>query len=165
MRRPHGVRGRLLVQPLTDVEGRFGPGRKLELVSADGRRQVVEVAHSAVHGQDLLLSLVGFDSRDAVEALRGSTFEVRRTDTPSAPEGSFYYFELVGCECSDAEAGVLGVVENVIEDGGGLLLEVSTEARTILVPFVRSFIRSIDVAGRRIELELPEGLIDSCAST
>lgn len=165
MRRPHGVRGGLLVQPLSDVEGRFAPGNRLQLVTTDGRRQLVEVARSAPHGGDLLLSLVGFDSRDDVEPLRGATLEVDRADTPSAPEGSFYYFELIGCECSDLNEGVLGVVDRVIEDGGGLLLEVSDGPRTILVPFVQSFIREIDVADRRIEFELPEGLIDSCAST
>ena len=165
MRRPHGVRGTLLVQPLSDVEDRFAPGNELLLVSAEGRRQRVEVAHSALHGGDLLLSLVGFDSRDAVESLRGATLEVSRTATPAAPEGAFYYFELIGCECSDLNEGLLGVVEGVIEDGGGLLLKVSDGPRIVLVPFVQSFIRSIDVPARRIELELPEGLIDSCAST
>ncbi len=165
MRRPHGVRGALLVRPLSDVEGRFAPGTQLELVAADGGRQVVEVARAAPHAGDLLVSLVGFDSRESVDPLRGSTFEVKRADTPAAPTGAYYYFELVGCRCADLREGDLGVVERVVEDGGGLLLEVRDGTRTIPVPFVRSFIRSIDVAGRRIELTLPEGLVESCAST
>ncbi len=165
MLRPHGVHGGLVVEPLSDVPGRFAPGTELLLVSADGRRQAVEVARSAPHGRRLLMSLVGFDSRDAVEPLRNRTLEVSRDSTPSAPEGAFYYFELVGCECADLHAGGLGSVRGVIEDGGGLLLEVSDGARTLLVPFVRSFIRSVDVAGRRIELELPDGLIETCVST
>ncbi len=165
VRRPHGVHGGLVVEPLSNVPGRFAPGTELVLVSADGRRQPVEVARSAPHGRRLLVSLVGYEDRDAVEPLRGAVLEVSRAATPSAPEGAFYYFELVGCECADLDRGGLGTVSDVIEDGGGLLLEVSDGARTLLVPFVRSFIRSVDIAGRRIELELPEGLIDSCAST
>lgn len=165
MRRPHGVRGRLVVQPLSDVEGRFAPGHELDLVTADGRRRPVEIAQAAPHGADLLVSLVGLDDRDAAESLRGATFEVSRAETPAAPDGAFYYFELIGCRCADREAGELGVVEDVVEDGGGLLLAVGDGARTILVPFVGSFLRSVDVEARRIDLELPEGLIDSCAST
>ncbi len=165
MRRPHGVRGALLVAPSTDVEERFAAGSELDLVSPDGERRRVEIARCAPHGENLRLSLVGFESREAVEPLRGATFEVSRARTPAAPEGEYYYFELIGCECSDHGAGPLGRVEEVVEDGGGLLLRVSDGSRTVLVPFVRTFLRSIDVAARKIELELPEGLIDTCAST
>ena len=165
VRRPHGVHGRLVVQPLSDVEDRFAPGRRLVVVSSDGRRRPVEVADAAPHGRDLLVRLVGFDDRDAAEELRGASLEVSRAETPAAPDGSFYYFELIGCECADRVAGQLGVVDDVLEDGGGLLLEITDGSRTLLVPFVSSYLRSVDVAARRIELDLPEGLIESCAST
>ena len=165
MRRPHGVRGALLVRSLSEVEGRFAPGTELELVTEGGERRTVEVLHAAPHAGDLLMTLVGYESRDAVESFRGAALEVRREATPSAPEGAYYYFELVGCRCADLAEGELGTVERVVEDGGGLLLEVTDGERTIPIPFVRSFIRSIDVPGRRIELSLPEGLVESCAST
>ena len=165
MRRPHGVRGALLVESLSDVPERFQPGSELQLVPAAGDRRTVVVARAAPHGDGLRVRLVGFDSREDVEPLRGATLEVSRERTPTAPEGAFYYFELVGCDCVDTGEGPLGTVREVFEDGGGLLLEVSDGARTVLVPFVQSFIRTVDVAGRRIELELPEGLIEICVST
>lgn len=165
MRRPHGVRGAILVEPLSDVPERFAPGSTLDLVTADGLRQSVEIVSAAPHGDALRLSLAGFTDRDRVEILRGATLEVSRDLTPAAPEGEFYYFELTGCLCVDALAGELGTVSRVIEDGGGLLLEVVDGARTLPIPFVRAFVRSVDVAGRRIELDLPEGLIEACAST
>ena len=165
MRRPHGVRGAILVEALSDVPERFAPGSTLDLVTADGERRRVEVASAAPHGDSLRLTLAGLTDRDQAELLRGATLEVSRALTPAAPEGEFYYFELAGCLCVDALAGPLGTVSRVIEDGGGLLLEVVDGARTLPIPFVRAFIRSVDVAGRRIELELPEGLIEACAST
>ena len=165
MRRPHGIRGAVLIEPLSDVPERFAPGSVLDLVGADGRRQPVEVVHAAAHGDSLRVSFVGFDSRDDVEPLRGGTLEVSRERTPAAPDGEFYYFELAGCVCVDRVGGTLGTVSAVIEDGGGLLLEVVDGERTLPIPFVRAFIHSIDIPGRRIELELPEGLIETCAST
>ena len=51
------------------------------------------------------------------------------------------------------------------EDGGGLLLEVESGERRLLVPFVDAFVVKIDVAARRIDLDLPPGLVDVCAST
>ncbi len=165
MRRPHGVHGGLLIEALSDVPQRFAPGSVLDLVTADGRRRPVEVAQAAPHGDSLRVSFVGFDDRDDVEPLRGATLEVRRELTPSAPEGEFYYFELAGCVCVDRVGGTLGPVSGVIEDGGGLLLEVVDGDRTLLIPFVKAFIVAIDIPGRRIELDLPEGLIETCGST
>jgi 16S rRNA processing protein RimM len=165
VRRPHGIRGGVLVEVLSDVPERFAAGSLLELVTAGGHRRQVEVAQAAPHGDSLRVSFVGFDSRDDVEPLKGAGLEVRRELTPSAPEGEFYYFELAGCVCVDRVGGNLGTVTRVIEDGGGLLLEVVDGERTLPVPFVRAFIRSIDIPGRRIDLELPDGLIETCVST
>ncbi len=165
VRRPHGVRGTVLVEALTDVPGRFDAGSVLTLVLDDGARRRVEIASAAPHGDVLRVSFAGLDDRSDVEGFRGAILEVARDSTPAAPEGEFYYFELTGCLCVDRESGVLGTVEEVIEDGGGLLLEVIEGERTLLVPFVQDFIHSIDVKARRIELALPEGLIETCEST
>jgi len=57
------------------------------------------------------------------------------------------------------------VVVDLLEDGGGLLLIVEGEEGQVPVPFVQSFIREIDVARGTIDLELPPGLLETCAST
>jgi 16S rRNA processing protein RimM len=165
VRRPHGVRGELLIESSSDVGGRFAAGSELQLVPKRGARRRVRVDAARSHGDGVLVRLEGFESRDDVEPLRGAHFEVERSQIPEAPEGSYYYFELIGCVCSDRHEGELGVVEGVLEDGGGLLLEVRGEGRSVPVPFVDSFLRSIDVEGRCIELELPAGLLETCAST
>jgi len=81
-----------------------------------------------------------------------------------APAGSYYYFELAGCLCRDTNHGELGRVCEVIEDGGGLLLEVRAGERLLLVPFVEEYVAAVDVAGRRIDLQLPNGLLETCTS-
>ena len=53
----------------------------------------------------------------------------------------------------------------IIEDGGGLLLQVERNGQKVLIPFVQSFIREIDLEGGKIDLELPPGLLETCAST
>jgi 16S rRNA processing protein RimM len=164
IRRPHGVRGEVLVESLSDVPGRFDAGSRLYLVGAGGEARVVEVASSRPHAGGLLLSFRGLDDRDAVAPYRGGKLEVERRDTPEAPAGSFYYFELVGCRCVDSKEGELGEVEDVVEDGGGLLLRVRGEERELLIPFVERYLVRVDVAGRLIALALPAGLADVCAS-
>ena len=138
VRRPHGLRGDLLVDVHSDVPGRLDAGGELLLVSAGGRRERVRIAQSRARGGECVLRLDGRDGRDQVEALRGATLEVEIHEVPPAPEGSFYFFDLVGTRCVDRREGDLGEVREVIEDGGGFLLRLVGGKREVLVPFVKS---------------------------
>lgn len=149
---------------LSDVPGRLEAGSRLWLVGPAGERLAVEIVGSRPHAGGLLLSFRGLEELGAVERFRGGRLEVERAATPPAPAGSYYYYELVGCSCVDAGEGELGVVEDVVEDGGGLLLRVRGAGRELLIPFVDSYLTAVDVAARRIGLALPPGLVETCAS-
>ena len=170
--RPHGLRGDVVVEVLSDVPERLAPGSRLAAVAdteapaAAGKAAAIEleVAASRAHNAGRLLRFAGRDDRDAVEELRGLWLTVERAAVPDPPEGTYYHYELVGCRVRDAEAGELGEVVDLVEDGGGLLLLVSDGARQIPVPFVASFLAEVDVASGRIELALPPGFLEACAS-
>lgn len=165
VRRPHGVRGELLVEAWTDVDGRFERGSRLLVRTAAGTRRPVRITAVRPHAAALLVRLEEHDDRDAVEPLRGAVFEVPRAETPAPGDGTFYYFELAGCACRDRCAGSLGRVRDVLEDGGGLLLEVEDRGRRLLIPFVEAYIDRIDVGAGSIDLDLPAGLVETCTST
>ena len=120
VRRPHGVRGAVIVESLTDVPHRWAPGSRL-LDAADTRREL-EVERSQEHSGALLVWFRGVGDRDGADALRGVELAVREEDVPTPEEGTWYQFQLVGCRCRDAEAGDLGEVVDLVEDGGGDLL-------------------------------------------
>lgn len=164
VRRPHGIRGGVLVEVLTDVAGRLAAGSELLLVPAAGATRPVTVTAHSPHKHGALMQFAGVDDRDAAASLRGATLEVERSRVPPAPPETYYHFQLVGLVVRDLEAGELGEVVNVVEDGGGVLLVVSDGRRTLPVPFVQSFIRRLDVELGELELELPPGLIELCAS-
>jgi 16S rRNA processing protein RimM len=161
--RPHGVRGEVVVEVLSDVAGRFDQGSALAAAREGEAARVLTVATSRPHKSGAVVRFAGVDDRDAAEALRDFWLTVPRTEVPEAPEGTYYQFELLGCRCATAE-GELGRVVDVVEDGGGLLLVVDDGSRTVPVPFVQRFLRTVDVAHGRIELDLPPGLIETCAS-
>ncbi|MGH9464677.1 MAG: hypothetical protein ACRD0X_03455, partial [Thermoanaerobaculia bacterium] len=75
-----------------------------------------------------------------------------------------YHHQLVGCSCRDAVHGDLGVVTGLVADGGGLLLKVEQSQHTLLVPFAAAYLVSVDPVAKRIELALPAGLVEACAS-
>jgi 16S rRNA processing protein RimM len=160
--KPHGLAGDVVVEVESDVEDRFAPGSTLRL-GAHGR--VVEVVAARPFGDRLLVRFAGMNDRTAVEGLRGLELTVAVDQVPAAPAGSYYHFELLGCSCHDRQVGELGQVRAIHEDGGGLLLEVESGERRVLVPFVDAFVLAVDVAEGRIDLDLPPGLVDVCAST
>ena len=161
----HGLRGEVVVEELSDVEGRFDGGREVLLARPDGTFDRETILRVGGYKGRLLVRFVGCDDRDRAESFRGREIHVPREDVPLAPEGEFYYFQLIDCECRDVEAGELGRVQSVIEDGGGLLLEVERGGGTLLIPFVRSYIHRVDVERGKIDLELPPGLLETCEST
>lgn len=168
--RPVGLQGEVVAEVLSDVPGRLDPGREL-LVSPAKQDGVtgsrlparLTIASRRAHRSGTVLRFAGVAGREAAAALRGAWLEVDESEVPAAPEGTYYYFQLLGCSCSD-RGEHLGEVVDLREDGGGLLLVVSDGAREVDVPFVRTFLRRIDIARGMIELVLPPGLVETCAS-
>jgi 16S rRNA processing protein RimM len=165
--RPHGVRGEVVVQVLSDVPGRLEPGSELlgtRLGTRDGNPAVtLTVETHREHKSGAVIRFAGWDDRDKAEGLRNLLLEVERSQVPAAPEGTYWWYQLLGCRC-EVDGEDLGEVVDLVEDGGGLLLVVSDGEREVPIPFVRSFLKDVDVERGQIELELPEGLLEACAS-
>lgn len=170
--RPHGVRGEVVVEVASDNPERFVKGAELLLMapgqageaSPESARRRLTIDTVRPHRGVLLVGFAGIEDRDAADAVRGE-LAVPAGEVPEAPEGTWYHFQLLGCRVIDRAAGDLGEVVDLLEDGGGLLLVVAGEGRRVPVPFVERFLVGVDVAARRIEVALPEGLIEACAST
>jgi 16S rRNA processing protein RimM len=164
VRKPHGVRGEVAVEVLSDVSDRFAVGAEMSAVSDSLPARQIRIASVRRATEQAIVRFEGFDSRDKAQELRGARLEVSLESVPAAPSGSYFFFELVGCECEDATAGELGIVEDILEDGGGLVLEIETDKGRLLIPFVEAYLKRVDPVGRRIEVDLPEGLIEACTS-
>lgn len=164
--RPHGVRGEVVVEVLSDVPGRFKKGSRVTGVREGSPPLVLTVAMGRVHKSGAVVRFEGYDSRERAEELRALDLEIPRSEVPKAKRGTYYHFELLGCRVHDAHDGgqELGKVAEVVEDGGGVMLIVEGEGRRVPVPFVKEILRKVDVAAGRIDVALPEGLLEACAS-
>ena len=162
--RPHGVRGEVVVEVLSDVPARFQKGSRVTGVREGAPPLLLTVATGRVHKTGAVVRFEGYDDRDRAGELRGLDLEVPRAEVPKARRGTYYQFELLGCLCRD-HGQELGRVVEVVEDGGGVMLIVEGEGRRIPVPFVKELLRKVDVVHGVIDLRLPEGLLEICAST
>ena len=164
--RAHGTRGELLVEPLTDHPGDvFAPGVVLRLADAAGRDPDPDLPPLRVrsvrpfrHGW--LVTFGGVEDRSAAELLRGRYVLIERARLPALAEGEVFLHELIGLEVARADGTRVGEVVQVYELRPADLIEVRTERGTVLVPFVGSIVRGVDVAGGRLVIDPPEGLLE-----
>ena len=66
----------------------------------------------------------------------------------------------IGYEVVDAHAGRLGVVEAVDESTLNVLFRIERDGAELLIPAVEEFISWVDQAEKRLEVSLPEGLLE-----
>jgi 16S rRNA processing protein RimM len=159
--RPHGLRGEMSVEVLTDFPDRFVPGLALVATDArgEGRRPLV-VATVRPSGDRLLVAFEGVDSRNAADELRGLDVSVPKGSEVPRPEGFVYHFDVEGCRAVDRAGRDLGLVTALVDVAGRSLLEIETPRGERQVPFVEPIVVSVDVARRLVVLDPPAGLLD-----
>jgi len=145
--RPHGLDGSFHV---TRPDSRLLPLGGV--VTVAGAR--VKIERRAGTEERPILRLEGHAGREAAEALRGEPLLVARADLPELEPGEYWAHELEGCLVVDGDAEV-GVVRRMMPLPSCEALEVErADGGDLLVPLVRDAVRSVDVAGRRIDVDL-----------
>lgn len=163
--RPHGIRGELVVEVLTDSpELRFAPGSVLG-VQRRGvvRAQNLTVTAARQHAGRLLVRAEGVEGRDAAEELRGVLLTVRSDVLePIDDPDEFHDHELTGLRVELVSGDEVGEVREVLHTPAGELLAVRTaDGREVLVPFVAEIVPEVDLAAGRLVVDPPEGLLDA----
>ena len=145
--RPHGLDGSFHV---TRADAR------LLVAGAEVLLDGVPVTIERRAGTDAkpILRLAGHAGRDAAEALRGAQLAVRVSELPPLPEGEYWAHELEGCAVHDGPREI-GTVRRMLELPSCEALEVTrADGAELIVPLVRDAIRSVDRAGRRIDVDM-----------
>ncbi len=164
--RAHGTKGELFVWPLTDQpEDVFVEGMALHLGDEDGLLDeaaaalVVEWSRPFKRGE--LVKFAGVDDRTGAETLAGRYVLAERTALAPLEEDEVYYHQLLGLTVETTDGRRVGTVREVYETEPADLLEVKApDGRLHLVPFAARIVRQLDVAGGRLVIEPPEGLLD-----
>lgn len=153
--RPHGVRGEVAVQLLTEVPERFAPGAVLRL--EDGR--TLTVRESRPHADRLLVRFEEVPDRDAAEVLRGRLLLVPPGQTPPIEEeGRFWVHQLVGLEVVTEAGRSLGRIREVLANPANDLWMVESEGRDVPIPAVREVVVAVDLDGGRVTVREVPGL-------
>ena len=173
IRHPQGRKGEVIAQILTDFPEKFTDRKRLWLLAGAGAsaspatalvpREVELIAHW-LHKGGIVLHFAGVDSISAAETLKGLIVAVPRSERAALAEDEVYTGDLIGCvlvNVAGAEPVNIGEIESVDRTAGPVaLLVVRGAASEVLVPFAKGYLRSIDLKAKRVEMALPEGLVD-----
>lgn len=177
--KPHGIRGEVSVAVRTDEpEERFVAGsvfttevprdRRVSTAPAAAPGIVYEVPPTLVlesvrwHQGRGIAQFEGVHDRSVAEALRGVLLQVESSGLkpPSDPD-EFHDHELVGLSVVSSDGAVIGRVARIDHaPASDLIVLDKSGGGTALIPFVSALVPTVDVAGGRIVVDLPDGLLD-----
>ena len=155
--RPQGVKGELKIYPITSDPGRFLKLREIALRRGESRKGFA-VTQARVQPDFVFLTVEGIENRDQAEAYRGWEVVIDRAEVPPLQEG-WYYFELEGMQVYEKEV-LLGTLTQVLETGANDIYLVKGVKGEICVPALKSVVLRVDVENRRMDVELPPGLLE-----
>ena len=146
------------VELTLDDDRQFQPSRRVILAGKFGERQAEIEFFRRQHGR-CVLKLQGIDSISEAEKYVGADVRIPKNELLPPEEGSFYTFQLKGCRVFSAGEEI-GTVVDVLDLGGTTVLQVDQDGNEILIPFANSYLKKIDLDQRRIDVDLPEGLME-----
>jgi 16S rRNA processing protein RimM len=172
IRKAQGRKGEVLAEILTDFPEKFAERKRVWLLPEAGRagesaREVALDSHWLNKGQagGIVLHFSGVDSINEAERLRGMVVAIPRAERVPLGEDEVYVGDLIGCDLVDVAqepSRSVGVIEDVDRDAGpvALLVVQGAGGEEILVPFAKAYLRKVDLDGKRVEMALPEGLVE-----
>jgi 16S rRNA processing protein RimM len=155
----HGLRGDLKIRLLSDDSSSLLDARQVVFRKADGEAICLTPARAVLHKGNILLRLCGLESIDAVQSLVGCDVFLRYGDLAKLPDQEFYWFELEGLKVVDRSRGEIGTLEDLFTTPAHDIYVVHGRYGEVLIPAVEEFVVEVDLEGRRMVVDLPEGLI------
>jgi 16S rRNA processing protein RimM len=143
LRRPHGVKGEIMMDVQTDFPQRLRRGKKL-FIGPERNPQVIRSVRSTNNA--LLISFDGFEDCDQVGVLRNLEVCVQASGLPTLPEGEFYFHQLIGLRVVDEAGKLMGTLSEILETGANNVYVVrEAEGKESLIPAIDEVIRKVDL--------------------
>jgi len=156
--RPHGVRGEVRVELLTDSPERFKMLQAVYVGEASPRRVAVDSVR--ILQDAVLLKLDGYPSRTEAEQLRGELLLVPKSEAVPLEEGEYFLYQLVALAVYSVGGTYIGRLTEVLETGANNVFVVDGPSGQHLLPDIPAVIKDIDIEGGRLIITPMPGLID-----
>ena len=155
---PRGVKGEVRIKSFTehpDDIATYGP-----LSDESGNRHFT--IRITGHAKGMITAKIsGIDTRDQADEIKGTVLYLEKDKLPEPKDDEFYHLDLIGLEAVDDQEGTLGHISAVENFGAGDVLELSGGPHgTLMVPFTQAVVPVVDIANKRVVIQLPDGLLE-----
>ncbi len=155
----YGVKGEVRIKSFCAIPediAEYAP-----LTTEDGSR-TFDVTITRQISNGLAARMTGVDSKEDADALRGMGLYALRSQLPETDDDEFYYADLIGLDVFDTGGNPIGKIKAVQNHGASDLLEVFGPGlkTTVLIPFTKEVVPTVDIASGRVIADPPEGLLD-----
>lgn len=160
---PHGIRGEVKVEVLTDFPERFKPGTHVFLGAGteDPEARPAKIAAARPHKGGFLVKLDIVPDRNAAELVRNRYLLIPAADAMPLGEHENYLHDLIGLEVETTDGQHLGELREVLFTNANDVYVVRGAAGEVLLPAIRDVVLQVDLPARRMVVALPEGLLDA----
>jgi len=157
VRRPHGVKGEVLMDIRTDFPERLKTGMT---VFVGEQYQPIVIASLRPHAKGLLIRFRGVKNPEEAGLYRNTSVFVPTVGLPDLPEGEYYHHQLLGLNVVTDDGRELGTLVDILETGANDVYTVQdSDGTEILLPAIPPVILDISLADRQMRVHLLDGLI------
>ena len=158
----HGIRGSIRVHSYAESMSVYEAEEGIRVALPDGSVRTKSVVWVQSHGRVLLMTLEGVTDRSQAESLIGSELFVDKACLPALEKDTYYWSDLVGLHVYDTTGSHLGRLDKVIPTPGNDIYVVKGkhdgQTREMLIPAIGDVVLKIDLEGRTMIVDPPEGL-------
>lgn len=159
----HGIRGAVKVHSFSDSGECYSQCCDLIIASAEGRKLEYKVEWSKPHKNGMRLGIREITTRNQAEAMAGCGIFVARTSLPPLDADTNYWVDLIGMAVYNTDDEHIGSIVDIIPTGANDVYVVKTrqghKVDEILLPATASVVLEVDVPGKRMRVDVPDGLI------
>lgn len=158
--RTRGLKGELVAELLTDFPERFEHLEHVTAVRPDGSTMELKLEDFWFQNGRVVLRFEGYGTIETSEALRGFEICVPESEAVELGDDEFFDWELHGCRVETLDGNDVGVVTEVLRNGGTEILVVKDGDKDHLIPFAGTICPEVDIENKLIRIDPPDGLLD-----
>jgi 16S rRNA processing protein RimM len=160
--KPHGIRGEVKVYSYSEQPENFKHYKEVVLQEpGEKRREIYKIIKSRELGKLTILQLEGVTSREAAEALKGSTIIYKKSDFPKLDSDEYYWHQLIGLQVFTDTGRKLGEVASLFSTNAHDVLVITGEGREYLIPVNEEIVKDIDDKKGKLFITPPPGLLEA----
>lgn len=159
-----GINGELKIYLYTDFpKERFEKGTLLYLGKETNPDELqVQIESSKPYKNLYLIKLNGYNNINEILKFKNYYLWITKEQQEALPEGEYYYHQILGCEAITTNGEELGVIKEILAPGANdvWVIKPNNGEREILIPYIDSVVKQVDIAQKKVIIELIDGLLD-----